>query len=213
MKASGSWHRQYQRPSKPKFFGVFLFTKEVLSSSFARSFMPNFIPASFVPPQRLDHAAFLLRPLCIHDVVKDYDAVMTSIDHLQGVFGPGQSWPRPDLTLEQDLIDLGWHQKEFQCRRSFAYTVMALDESRCLGCAYIEPTTRENFDAGSMRCCSKHSVPGSIPRGPSPGSPFLDERRSAVPAFLKPATISAGHARHWRPNLGTTPLRRYRGNG
>jgi hypothetical protein len=147
MKASGSWHRQYQRPSKPKFFGVFLFTKEVLSSSFARSFMPNFIPASFVPPQRLDHAAFLLRPLCIHDVVKDYDAVMTSIDHLQGVFGPGQSWPRPDLTLEQDLIDLGWHQKEFQCRRSFAYTVMALDESRCLGCAYIEPTTRENFDA------------------------------------------------------------------
>ena len=67
--------------------------------------------------------------LTVNDVVKDYDAVMTSVDHLRGVFGPHSTWPRPDLTLEQDLIDLGWHQKEFQRRRSFSYTVVAPDES------------------------------------------------------------------------------------
>jgi hypothetical protein len=109
--------------------------------------MPPFIPTTFPIPQRLTHPKFHLRPLTIHDVVKDYDAVMTSIDHLRGIFGEGDTWPAPTLTLEQDLIDLGWHQKEFQRRTSFAYTVMAPDESLCLGCAYIYPTTRETHDA------------------------------------------------------------------
>jgi hypothetical protein len=107
--------------------------------------MPSFVPKTFAIPQRLTHPEFYLRPLTINDVVKDYDAVMTSIDHLKGIFG--DNWPSPNLTLEQDLIDLGWHQKEFQTRSSFAYTVMAPDESHCLGCAYIYPTTRETFDA------------------------------------------------------------------
>jgi hypothetical protein len=84
--------------------------------------------------------------LTINDVVKDYDAVITSADHLHGVFGPDSSWPE-NLTLEQDLIDLGWHQKEFQKRSSFAYTVMAPDESRCLGCVYIDPPFKSGYDA------------------------------------------------------------------
>ena len=85
--------------------------------------------------------------LTVNDVVKDYDAVMTSVDHLRGVFGPESTWPAADLTLEQDLIDLGWHQKEFQIRRSFAYTVMSPDESVCLGCCYIYPSDKGGFAA------------------------------------------------------------------
>jgi hypothetical protein len=95
----------------------------------------------------MQHERFVLRPLLITDVVKDYDAVMTSVDHLQGVFGPQSDWPPPTLTFEQDLIDLGWHHKEFQRRTSFAYTVMAPDESRCLGCVYIYPSEQSRFDA------------------------------------------------------------------
>lgn len=94
------------------------------------------VPADFEVPQSLETPGFRLRPLTIHDVVKDYDAVMTSADHLVGVFGDDSPWPA-GLTLEQDLIDLGWHQKEFQNRKSFTYTVMSLDEARCLGCVYI----------------------------------------------------------------------------
>lgn len=94
----------------------------------------------------LETDLFRLRPLTINDVVKDYDAVMTSVSHLMGVFGPENKWPE-GLTFEQDLIDLGWHQKEFQRKTSFAYTVMNLDESECLGCVYIEPSENPDFEA------------------------------------------------------------------
>ena len=106
-----------------------------------------FVPKGFQVPERLETEQFRLRMLTVNDVVKDYDAVMTSVEHLRGVFGLGSTWPKPELTLEQDLIDLGWHQKEFQKRRSFAYTVMNPSESQCLGCVYIVPTRKGGYDA------------------------------------------------------------------
>ena len=63
----------------------------------------------------------------------------------KGVQSGGAVAQRPEF--EQDLIDLGWHHKEFQQRRSFAYTVMSLDEAACLGCLYIEPTKLRGYDA------------------------------------------------------------------
>lgn len=104
-----------------------------------------FVPEDFVVPQTLETAEFRLRMLTVNDVVKDYDAVMTSTEHCKTIW-PGLGWPE-GLTLEQNLIDLGWHQKEFQMRRSFAYTVVSLSESTVLGCVYIEPTKRCGHDA------------------------------------------------------------------
>ncbi len=109
--------------------------------------MVSLVPAGFSVPTNLVTDEFRLRMLTINDVVKDYDAVMSSYEHLQGVFGPNSTWPRADLSLEQDLIDLGWHQKEFQNRTSFAYTVMSLGETRCLGCVYIYPAEPADYDA------------------------------------------------------------------
>jgi hypothetical protein len=105
------------------------------------------VPTDFVVPATLETASFRLRMLTVNDVVKDYDAVMTSVDHLRGLFGKGSTWPSSELSLEQDLIDLGWHQKEFQKRSSFAYTMMSLDEKLCLGCVYIYPTSEAGYDA------------------------------------------------------------------
>lgn len=105
------------------------------------------VPKDFDVPAVLETERFRLRMLKVTDVVKDYDAVMTSVDHLRGVFGERSRWPPKDLTLEQDLIDLGWHQKEFQIRSSFAYTVMNLDESQCLGCMYIFPSREPDYEA------------------------------------------------------------------
>jgi hypothetical protein len=82
----------------------------------------------------------LIRPLTIHDVLKDYEAVMSSIGHLRRMFGEQWNWPSPNLSIEQNFIDLGWHQKEFQTRSSFAYTIMTVDESKCLGCVYVYPS-------------------------------------------------------------------------
>ena len=72
------------------------------------------VPDNFEVPSGLATSKFKLRMLTVNDVVKDYEAVMTSIEHLQGIFGKQSKWPSLDLSFEQDLIDLGWHQKEFQ---------------------------------------------------------------------------------------------------
>ncbi|MEZ5501562.1 MAG: hypothetical protein R3E50_02480 [Halioglobus sp.] len=84
----------------------------------------------------LETARMRLRPLTIHDAVKDYDAVMTNSERLRTVFRPGGQWPL-GLTLEQDIVELGWHQTEFQLRTSFAYTVTSLDETQIMGCLYL----------------------------------------------------------------------------
>ena len=107
------------------------------------------IPEDFVIPEILKTDRMLLRCLTVDDVIKDYDAVMTSIKYLQKTkpFGLSSNWPVRDLTIEQDLVDLGWHQEEFQNRSSFAYTVMSLDEKLCLGCLYIYPSEKRGFDS------------------------------------------------------------------
>ena len=92
--------------------------------------MTIFVPKDFEVPAGFETPDFRVRMLEISDVVKDYDAVMTSVQRLQKVFSPSGRWPE-GLTFEQDLVDLGWHHKEFQMRRSFAYTVMSLDEALC----------------------------------------------------------------------------------
>ena len=129
------------------FFAVIVFYTMISSTILLCQSSTPFVPHDFEIPEVLETDKFKLRMLTVNDVVKDYDAVMTSIDHLQGVFGPNSKWPSEDLTFEQDLIDLGWHQKEFQRRSSFAYTVMNLNESQCVGCVYIVPTTKVGYDA------------------------------------------------------------------
>jgi hypothetical protein len=104
-----------------------------------------FVPADFEVPATLETPEFRMRMLTVHDVVRDYDAVMSSVEHLSTIW-PGGKWPR-GLTLEQNLIDLGWHQKEFQTRRSFAYTVVTPSETRVIGCVYINPSPKPAYDA------------------------------------------------------------------
>lgn len=130
----------------PQFILILFLTANCFSIVYGQASTP-FVPADFEVPAKLETSEFRLRMLTVNDVIKDYDAVMTSIDHLKGVFGPNSTWPSKELTLEQDLIDLGWHQKEFQMRSSFAYTVMTPDESRCIGCVYIDPGSKKNYDA------------------------------------------------------------------
>ena len=104
------------------------------------------VPADFDIPDVLQTEHLRLRPLTINDAVKDYDAVMTSQDRLRSMHNPGGEWPL-GLTLEQNIIELGWHQTEFQLRTSFAYTVVSLDESEIVGCVYIYPTRVSGYGA------------------------------------------------------------------
>ena len=95
--------------------------------------MTPLVPDGFQVPAGLDTPRFRLRMLTVRDVVADFEAIR------------GRA---PGLTLEQNLIDLGWHQKEFQDRRSFAYTVVdPADDGHVLGCAYVYPADEPGFDA------------------------------------------------------------------
>ena len=97
------------------------------------------MPPGFEIPAGLEHERFRLRRLTVDDVVKDFDAICSRVDH--------EGRPRPPFvpTVAENLVDLGWHQKEFELRRSFAFTVVAPDESEVLGCVYLDPS--ESHDA------------------------------------------------------------------
>jgi hypothetical protein len=92
------------------------------------------VPDDFEVPEGLEHERFRLRMLTVNDVVKDFEAINAR------VAPDGRDDPWNATTLEQNLVDLGWHQKEFELRRSFAYTVVAPDEAKVLGCVYLTPS-------------------------------------------------------------------------
>ena len=104
----------------------------------------QFVPKDFAIPAGLETEQFRLRMLCVEDVNKDYEAVMET----QGRFlSMGYDWPRVGFTIEENLADLEQHQQEFLSREAFAYTVVSPDESRVVGCVYINPAKEEGIDA------------------------------------------------------------------
>ena len=104
----------------------------------------SIVPKNFKVPEELRTKDFILRPLKVNDLIKDYEAVMSSIDHLRGRMDDSD-WP-VGLTIEENLIDLGWHQREFTLGHSFAYTVVSLDGEDCLGCCYIYPSEKSESE-------------------------------------------------------------------
>jgi hypothetical protein len=98
------------------------------------------VPDDFEVPERLEHERFRLRMLTVNDVVKDFEAINAR------VAPDGRDDPWFGTSLEQNLVDLGWHQKEFELRRSFAYTVVAPDESKVLGCVYLYPSDEADVE-------------------------------------------------------------------
>ncbi|MFZ3301639.1 MAG: hypothetical protein WA152_02930 [Microgenomates group bacterium] len=104
------------------------------------------LPKDFNPPV-LEGDGYIARKLTAKDVYLDYLAVMSSIDCIHKT--RGGRWPTPDLTIEDDLIDLSWHQREFEFKTSFAFTVMNKEETECLGCIYFYPPRASMSDAAS----------------------------------------------------------------
>ena len=102
------------------------------------------VPKDFIVPEEFKDSEFTLKPLTIRNVIKDYDAVMSSVGHLKGLMDDS-GWP-DRLTIEENLVDLGWHQREFTERHSFAYTVLSPNDHGCIGCCYIYPSEKKEFE-------------------------------------------------------------------
>ena len=79
------------------------------------------VPVNFEVPEKYEKDRILLTPLNVNDLIQDYEAVMVSVRHLKGLMDQS-NWPE-GLTIEDNLVDLGWHQREFSFAHSFAYAV------------------------------------------------------------------------------------------
>ena len=79
------------------------------------------VPVNFEVPEKYETDRFLLTPLNVNDLIQDYEAVIVSVSHLKGLIDQS-NWPE-GLAIEDNLVDLGWHQREFNLAHSFAYAV------------------------------------------------------------------------------------------
>ena len=78
-----------------------------------------------------------LRALSVNDLERDFGAVMESAAEIEAA-NPGSNWP-DGPTKDKNLIDLAWHQREFEARRSFAWVIEDGDGTY-LGCLYVYPS-------------------------------------------------------------------------
>ena len=107
-----------------------------------------FVSDEYVVPQRIEQAKYVLRPLTVADVENDYDAVMSSKESLRHIFcADDAEWPADTMSMQDNYRDLEQHQKDFEERDGFTYTMESPDASRCLGCVYIYPCQRGEYDA------------------------------------------------------------------
>jgi len=105
------------------------------------------IPPDFAVPTLIEGPGFKLVPLG-PDVVKvDYDAYMSSIEHLQQTFTRSTSWPRAGITDAEAMQDMKNEQERFVGRKSFAYAVLTPDGSRERGSIYVRPSPFGDYDA------------------------------------------------------------------
>ena len=95
----------------------------------------------------------ILRALSVGDLVRDFSAVMESAADIKAAH-PGTNWP-DGLTKERNLIDLAWHQREFEARRSFAWVIEDHGASISVACTSIRPSR-----AKSRRTSSGGGGPG-----------------------------------------------------
>ncbi len=106
----------------------------------------SMVPEGFNVPERLVTETFTLRPLLAKDAEVDFEAWTTSVEHLQGIFGPRSSWPSTDIGLEDNTIDLAWHQREHEMRSSFAFAVVSPDDTTSLGCVYFTSARKLGYE-------------------------------------------------------------------
>lgn len=106
-----------------------------------------FVPADFSPPTLVETAGFKLVPLGPDLVKIDFDAYMSSIEHLQATFSRSTSWPHKDISDADAMADMESEQARFQSRKSFAYAVLTPDGKRERGSVYVSPSPVPPYDA------------------------------------------------------------------
>lgn len=113
---------------------------------FGASLFGQFVAPDFQVPTNVKMSTYQLVPLGPDLAKHDFDAYMSSIDHLRATFSSG-NWPNDKITMADAMKDVEGEKARFQARKSFTYAVLTLDGSKELGCVYISPSRQPGFDA------------------------------------------------------------------
>jgi hypothetical protein len=106
----------------------------------------SFVPETFQPPASYETANYRLVPLGPALAKHDYEAYMSSIEHLRSTFGGGR-WPSAGITMADAIKDVEGEEARSKARHSFTYAVLTKDGSKELGCVYIKPSRKAGYDA------------------------------------------------------------------
>ena len=110
--------------------------------------MRTLVPNDFDVPVEVTAEKYKLHHLSNDDAILSYEALMSSIDHLQGVFDPNdQPWPTKDLTPNFVWAVSGAPLWDHFTLSAFHYGVFNLEETEQLGQVSIEPSFNRAFDA------------------------------------------------------------------
>lgn len=117
------------------------------------------IPAGFQPPTALETERFRLRPLDYEVMLADYEAVIKGARNLARAYERDEAYYR-NFTLQDEIIELGWHIGEWRRRRSFAYAIMRPDGGTCYGSVYVYPTMKRDYDSQVIMWTVPEAPPG-----------------------------------------------------
>ena len=104
------------------------------------------VPNTFDAPVAFEGPGFRLRPLNFEVMLLDYEAVLKGALNLTTA-DRSDEYDYSKFTLQDEIIEVGWHTGEWRRRHSFAYSVMSPDNSVCYGSVYINPTKKREYDA------------------------------------------------------------------
>ncbi|WP_426625281.1 GNAT family N-acetyltransferase [Leifsonia sp. McL0607] len=90
-------------------------------------------------PTGLTTDRMLLRPIRADDAADDYAAVAETRELLR--LWEQSSWPEDGFTVEANRADLAGLQQRHAEHRAFTFTVRDPEDTVCLGCVYLFPTT------------------------------------------------------------------------
>jgi|LakMenEpi03Aug12_release.lakeMendotaPanAssembly.Ray.scaffolds.fasta_scaffold74846_6 hypothetical protein len=108
----------------------------MLTAKHHQNLFESKIPTDFVLPD-WNSPQYYARKLKASDCYQDYTSVLESIDIIKET--RGGDWNVDNMNLEENLIDLAYHQRQSEYNQAFVYAIFTPDKNEYIGCFYIYP--------------------------------------------------------------------------
>ncbi|MCF6435563.1 GNAT family N-acetyltransferase [Pseudoalteromonas sp. MMG022] len=76
----------------------------------------------------------------------DYHLVMRNQQRLRALFAGQADWPKPDMTLADNIAAMEHHLREFNDNIAYGFCVFDSKEKECIGSVYIDPSEVDGYD-------------------------------------------------------------------